>query len=109
MYRRQQALRRTPALQPERYIDNRRVLWLRTQDPQGVSAMEWEFVVALALAIPIILLPVAIIWYLNLGSVCQAIRRVSKKRAARWNQTESAGNRQIGVRPTERPGHQARH
>ena len=29
--------------------------------------MQWELVVALAIAIPIILFPAAFVWYLNLG------------------------------------------
>ena len=45
--------------------------------------MEWEFIVALVIAIPIILLPVAFIWYLNLGGVLSAAKRLWKKRAAR--------------------------
>jgi len=45
--------------------------------------MEWEFIVALIVAIPIILLPVAFIWYLNLGGVLSAVKGLWKKRAAR--------------------------
>ncbi len=45
--------------------------------------MDWEFAVALILAIPIILLPVAFVWYLNIGGVVSAIRASWKKRAAR--------------------------
>jgi hypothetical protein len=45
--------------------------------------MDWEFAVALILAIPIILLPVAFVWYLNLGGVISAIRAWWKKRAVR--------------------------
>ncbi len=31
--------------------------------------MEWGFVVALVVAIPVILFPVAFVWYLNIGGV----------------------------------------
>ena len=31
--------------------------------------MEWQFIVALVVMIPVILLPVAFVWYLNLGGV----------------------------------------
>jgi hypothetical protein len=31
--------------------------------------MEWQIIVALAIAIPIILFPVALIWYINIGGI----------------------------------------
>ncbi len=45
--------------------------------------MQWEFVVALVLGIPVILLPVALAWYLNIGGIYAAIQNARKKRAAR--------------------------
>ena len=47
--------------------------------------MEWQFVVALVIAIPVILLPVALIWYVNIGGVIQAFRgaKVGEKKEAR--------------------------
>lgn len=45
--------------------------------------MQWELVVALAIAIPVILFPVAYIWYINIGGVVTAVRRVREKRVAR--------------------------
>jgi len=36
--------------------------------------MEWQVIVALAISIPIILLPAAFVWYLNIGGVVQAVR-----------------------------------
>jgi len=36
--------------------------------------MEWEFIVALVVMIPVILLPVAFVWYLNLGGILAAVR-----------------------------------
>ena len=45
--------------------------------------MQWEFIVALVLAIPIILFPVAFVWYLNIGGIYAAIKEARKKRAAR--------------------------
>ncbi len=44
--------------------------------------MEWEFIVALVIMVPIILLPVAFVWYLNLGGVLAAFREARAKRAA---------------------------
>lgn len=36
--------------------------------------MRWEFIVALVVMIPVILLPVALVWYINIGGLVQAIR-----------------------------------
>jgi len=44
--------------------------------------MQWEFIVALIIAIPIILFPVAFIWYLNIGGIYRAIQEARKRRAA---------------------------
>ena len=44
--------------------------------------MQWEFIVALVLAIPVILFPVAFIWYLNLGGIYRAVREARKRRVA---------------------------
>ena len=37
--------------------------------------MQWELIAALVIAIPIILFPVAFIWYLNIGGIAQAARQ----------------------------------
>ena len=37
--------------------------------------MEWEFILALVVMVPVILLPVAFVWYLNLGGILAAVRR----------------------------------
>ena len=42
--------------------------------------MELGFVIALVVAIPIILFPVAFVWYLNVGGIIQAVKEA---RAAR--------------------------
>ncbi len=44
--------------------------------------MEWQFIVAIAVVIPVILLPVAFVWYLNLGGLYAAAREARTKRAA---------------------------
>jgi hypothetical protein len=44
--------------------------------------MEWQFIVALVVMIPIVLLPVAFVWYLNLGGIYAAVREARRKRAA---------------------------
>ncbi len=45
--------------------------------------MQWEFVVALVLAIPVVLFPVAFVWYLNIGGMAAMLKEARKKRAAR--------------------------
>ena len=44
--------------------------------------MQWGLVIALAVAIPIILFPVAFIWYLNIGGIYAAIKEARARRAA---------------------------
>ncbi len=36
--------------------------------------MEWQAILALVIVIPIILVPVALVWYLNIGGIYAAIR-----------------------------------
>lgn len=43
--------------------------------------MQWEFVVALVIAIPIILFPAAFVWYLNVGGIYAAIKEARGRRA----------------------------
>ncbi len=42
--------------------------------------MDWQIIVALVIAIPIILFPVALVWYLNIGSVVAALREWRRAR-----------------------------
>ena len=49
---------------------------------KGGIEMEWQFIVALVVAIPIILFPVAFVWYLNIGGIYVAIREAREKRKA---------------------------
>lgn len=44
--------------------------------------MEWQFVVALVIAIPIILFPAAYVWYLNIGGIYAAIKAARARRVA---------------------------
>ena len=43
--------------------------------------MEWQIIVALVVAIPIILFPVALVWYLNIGGIYAAIKEALARRA----------------------------
>jgi hypothetical protein len=49
--------------------------------------MEWQFIVALILGVPIILFPVAFAWFLNIGSIYVALRKARAKRG--FNQTKA--------------------
>ena len=45
--------------------------------------MQWELVVALVIAVPIILFPAAYIWYLNAGGIYALAKQAWQKRAVR--------------------------
>ena len=45
--------------------------------------MEWKFVIALVIAIPIVLFPAALVWYLNVGGIYNVIKEARGRRAAR--------------------------
>lgn len=55
-----------------------------------VDEMEWQFVVALIIAIPIILFPAAFIWYMNAGGIYAALKAARERRAARARKTREA-------------------
>ena len=44
--------------------------------------MQWELIVALVIAIPIILFPAAFVWYLNIGGIYAAIKEARARRVA---------------------------
>ena len=54
-----------------------------TQGSEGGNEMEWQFIVAMVVIIPVILLPVAFVWYLNLGGLYVAVREARRRRASR--------------------------
>lgn len=47
--------------------------------------MSWQIIVAMVVMIPVILLPVAFIWYLNMGGIYAAIKeaRATRKESKR--------------------------
>jgi len=51
--------------------------------------MQWEFIVALVIAIPIILFPMAFVWYLNVGGIYAAIKEARERRAKRAAEKEA--------------------
>ncbi len=64
-----------------------------------VDAMQWEFIVALIIAIPIILFPAAFVWYLNVGGIYAVIKEVRERRAAREAKTAAAEAKQHVAAP----------
>ena len=42
--------------------------------------MEWQFIVVIAIAIPVILFPVAFVWYMNLTGIYEALKEARTKR-----------------------------
>jgi len=55
-----------------------------------VRTMEWQFVAALVIAIPIILFPAVFIWFLNIGGIHAAIKEARAKRSARKQEVREA-------------------
>ena len=45
--------------------------------------MEWQIILALVLAIPVILVPAAFVWYLNVSGIFTVIRETRNRRIAR--------------------------
>ena len=43
--------------------------------------MEWQIVVALVVAIPVILFPAAFVWYVNIGGIVHTLREAKALRA----------------------------
>ena len=52
--------------------------------------MQWEIIVALVVAIPVILFPAAFVWYLNIGGAYAALKEARAKRAAREKAVKTA-------------------
>ena len=44
--------------------------------------MEWQVILAIVIAAPLLLLPVAFVWWLNFGGIYQTIKGTEKKKAA---------------------------
>ena len=45
--------------------------------------MQWQLIVGLAIAIPIILFPAAFVWYLNIGGIVHTVREARLAREKR--------------------------
>ena len=51
--------------------------------------MQWEFVVALMVAVPVILFPAAFIWYLNIGGAIHAAKEAKEARQKKLETAEA--------------------
>jgi hypothetical protein len=52
--------------------------------------MEWWAILALVLGIPLILLPVALVWYLNISGIYQVIRATRAREKKRTKTLKEA-------------------
>ena len=52
--------------------------------------MQWELIVALVIAIPIILFPAAFVWYLNISGIYTVVRETRRRRIAREMRMKAA-------------------
>ncbi|OGO39703.1 MAG: hypothetical protein A2147_05835 [Chloroflexi bacterium RBG_16_57_8] len=58
--------------------------------------MDWQITVALVIAVPVILLPVAFVWYLNGAGMYRAFQAaMERRRAAREKTTETASKVEV--------------
>jgi len=51
--------------------------------------MEWQVILAIVLAVPVILIPALLIWYINASGIYTVIRETQKRRAARKKRIEA--------------------
>lgn len=52
--------------------------------------MEWQIIVAIVIAIPLIALPVAFIWYMNVSGLYQVMRDARERRKKRIQALKAA-------------------
>ena len=45
--------------------------------------MEWQYIVALIIAVPVIIFPAAFVWYINLGGLYKAIKEYRARKAVK--------------------------
>jgi len=64
--------------------------------------MQWEFIVALVIAIPIILFPAAFVWYFNIGGIYAAIKGVRKRQAEHEEKARAMAEEQVAAAVTKK-------
>ena len=66
--------------------------------------MEWQVILVLVIAIPLILFPAAYLWYINMGGIYAAVQGARKRKAAREEgiravaEEHPAGEELVGTR-----------
>ena len=53
------------------------------KDKKEVNTMDWQFIVALMIVIPVILFPAAFVWYLNASGIYKAIKEARTRKLAK--------------------------
>jgi hypothetical protein len=66
--------------------------------------MDWKFVIALIIAIPVIIFPAVFIWYTNLGGMYQAIKKAWQRRATSEKKVGQALDVEGNVSANRYPG-----
>ena len=56
--------------------------------------MGWQMILALILVVPVILIPVALVWYINAGGISVALKEARDKRAARTAMSRESSARE---------------
>ncbi len=51
--------------------------------------MEWQIIVAIAIMTPVIIVPVLLVWYLNVGGIYAAIKEARTRRAAQQKEAKA--------------------
>ena len=64
-------------------VEGHEIHRLQISRKKGGIEMEWQFIVALVLGIPIILFPLAFIWYLNISGLYQVMREARQRQKRR--------------------------
>ena len=50
--------------------------------------MTWQFIVVLALAVPVILFPIALIWFLDVDGILRLVRKARKRKELSQNSVD---------------------
>jgi hypothetical protein len=59
------------------------VLFFKWKETKEDTKMDWQIIVAIVIAIPVILFPAAYVWYINIGGIYAAVKEARAKRLAR--------------------------
>lgn len=55
--------------------------------------MSWQVIVALVVFVPVVLLPVAFVWYLNIGGIIALLRERAKQPAQQKVEVQNRPNK----------------